>query len=67
LLRNDNSWNDAKITLAMNAGKEKTIILKETIPVFIAYFTSWVGRDGTLNFRKDIYDRDHNLLEMIIK
>ena len=66
LLRNDSSWNEEKIIEAMNAGKEQSVTLKTQIPVFIAYFTTWVGRDGLINFRKDIYDRDKNLLNMII-
>ncbi len=66
LLRTDTAWNEQKITAAMNAGKEKYVTLKQTVPVFIAYFTSWVSRDGELNFRKDIYERDNRLLEMLI-
>lgn len=66
LLRNDTAWNEQKITAAMNAGKEKYVTLKQTVPVFIVYFTAWVSRDGRLNFRKDIYERDNRLLEMII-
>jgi hypothetical protein len=31
-----------KLTQAMNSGKEKYVTLKQTLPVFIAYFTSWV-------------------------
>jgi L,D-transpeptidase YcbB len=37
------------------------------VPVFIAYFTSWVDREGRLNFRNDIYKRDGRLAEMIIE
>jgi murein L,D-transpeptidase YcbB/YkuD len=66
LLRNDTSWNEQKITAAMNGGREKYVTLKHPVPVFIAYFTSWVSRDGELNFRKDIYERDNRLLEMLI-
>jgi L,D-transpeptidase YcbB len=66
LLRNDSSWNENKIIAAMNAAKEQTVTLKQSVPVFIAYFTAWVGRDGTLNFRKDIYGRDTTLLAMIM-
>jgi murein L,D-transpeptidase YcbB/YkuD len=66
VLRNDTAWNESKITAAMNAGKEKYVTLKQTVPVFIVYFTSWVSRDGQLNFRKDIYERDNRLLEMLI-
>lgn len=68
LLRNDSSWTNHKIDSAMNAGKEKYVILKKTLPVFIVYFTAWVSsQDGKLNFRKDIYQRDGRLLEMLLK
>ncbi len=66
LLSNDSSWNIAKIQEAMNAGKEKTVTLKEPMPVFIAYFTAWVTKNGQLNVRKDIYGRDTTLLSMIM-
>ncbi len=66
LLRNDSAWTEEKITAAMNAAKERYITLKNPLPVFIAYFTSWVDRKGKLNFRKDIYQRDERLLNLII-
>jgi len=47
----------------MNAGKEKYVTLKETIPVFIGYFTAWVDRAGKLNFRDDIYGHDKEMAE----
>ena len=67
LLRNDTAWNEEKITKAMNAGIEKTVVLKKPMPVFIAYFTSWVDRSGQLNFRNDIYNRDSRLAAMIVE
>jgi L,D-transpeptidase YcbB len=67
LLRNDSAWNEPKITAAMNKGKEQYVTLKKTVPVFIAYFTAWVARDGKLNFRNDIYKRDTRLSDMILK
>lgn len=67
LLRNDSTWTEAKITAAMNAGKERTVTLKKTVPVFIAYFTAYVDHNGLLNFRKDIYNRDKRLEDMLFK
>jgi murein L,D-transpeptidase YcbB/YkuD len=67
LLRNDSTWNDVTITAAMESGREKTVILKKTTPVFIAYFTSWVDKYGKINFRKDVYNRDSRLTELIMK
>jgi L,D-transpeptidase YcbB len=66
LLRNDPNWNETSITAAMNSGKEKTVSLAKTIPVFIAYFTTWVNRSGKINFRKDVYNRDSRLAKMIL-
>jgi len=66
LLRNDSSWTKEKIQSAMESGQERTVTLKKECPVFIAYFTSWVDREGKLNFRKDIYQRDGRLLKMIL-
>ena len=65
LLRNDPSWTEQRITNAMNSGKEQYVALKQTIPVFIGYLTAWVDRQGMLNFRNDIYNRDSRLAKMI--
>lgn len=67
LLRKDSSWNEGKIADAMNSGKEQTVALEKTIPVIIAYFTAWVDRDGKINFRKDIYNRDSRLIRLIME
>jgi len=65
LLRNDPAWTEQRITDAMNSGKEQYVTLKQTIPVFIGYLTAWVDRQGSLNFRNDIYNRDSRLAKMI--
>ncbi len=67
LLRDYPQWTEEKITKAMNAGKEQYFTLKETVPVFIAYFTAWVDRQGKINFREDVYKRDSRLAEMIME
>jgi murein L,D-transpeptidase YcbB/YkuD len=66
LLRNDSSWSRQKIVTAMNAGKEQYVTLKQTVPVFIAYFTAWVDKDGKINFRDDVYGRDQRLADMML-
>jgi L,D-transpeptidase YcbB len=67
LLRDDPQWNEEKISKAMHAGKEKYVTLSQPVPVYIGYFTAWVDNQGKLNFRNDIYNRDHKLEEMLIK
>lgn len=51
-------WTDDKITEAMHAGEEKTVKLKQPLPVYIAYLTARVTPDGAVQFRKDVYDVD---------
>lgn len=66
LLRTDKTWNEEAIKAAMQSGKEKYVTLAQKLPVFITYFTAWVDRQGNLNFRDDIYDRDSRLIEMMM-
>ena len=65
LLRNDSTWTHDKIVQAMNSGKETTVTLQKTVPVFIAYFTAWVDRKGRINFRKDIYGHDARMAKVM--
>lgn len=67
LLRNDSTWTTQKIDSAMEAGKEKYVLLKgkSEIPVFIVYFTAWTDLEGKLNFRKDIYGHDQKMKERL--
>ncbi len=67
LLRNDASWNKENIKVAMNAGKEKYVNVKEPIPVFIVYLTAWVDQDGKLCFRNDVYGHDKKMKERLFK
>jgi len=61
LLRNQTNWDSAKIVKAMHSGKERFVTVKETVPVYIGYFTAWVDREGQLNFRDDIYGHDRKM------
>jgi murein L,D-transpeptidase YcbB/YkuD len=67
LLRNDSDWTPDKIAKAMNSDKETMVKLKEPCPVFIAYFTAWVDRQGKLNFRDDIYGHDARLAKALFE
>jgi murein L,D-transpeptidase YcbB/YkuD len=67
LLKDDPLWTAEKINRAMHAGKEKYVTLKNPVPVFIGYLTTWVDSQGKLNFRKDIYKRDKDLEEMLFR
>lgn len=67
MLRDDPTWTEERITRAMASGKEQYVAVKNPMPVFITYFTAWVDRQGDLNFREDIYNRDSQLLNLLMK
>lgn len=67
ILEGDTNWTPEKIDAAMNKGKESWYTLKNKIPVYIGYFTTWVDNDGTINFYKDIYERDEQLAAMLLE
>ncbi|SDT52002.1 Putative peptidoglycan binding domain-containing protein [Mucilaginibacter mallensis] len=67
LLQQRKEWTPQKINAAMHTGKEQYVTLNNKIPVFIAYLTAFVDRDGKINFRKDIYNLDGRLADMLMK
>ena len=66
LLKNDEKWDDNKIVAAMSAGTEKYVVIKNPLPVYITYLTSWVDKKGKLQFRDDVYELNEKLLKMIL-
>ena len=67
LLREDTAttWKSKTIDSCMHLKTERWVTLKKSIPVFIVYFTSWVDKNGILNFRKDIYGHDNKMSEKL--
>jgi murein L,D-transpeptidase YcbB/YkuD len=66
LLRNQPKWTEQNIKTAMSAPKENWVTLKESLPVFITYFTAWVDSEGLLNLRDDIYGHDKRLATQLL-
>ena len=54
-------WNRAAIDAGIASGVTKVINLPRKIPVAWVYLTGWVTRDGTVEFRDDVYKHDEQL------
>ena len=58
---NPAGWDRAAIDVGIAAGVTKIINLPHKIPVAWVYLTGWVTRDGTVQFRDDVYKHDEQL------
>ena len=54
-------WDRAAIDAGIAAGQTKIINLPRKMPVAWVYLTGWVTRDGTVEFRDDVYKHDEAL------
>jgi murein L,D-transpeptidase YcbB/YkuD len=57
VLRDQASWTEEKIDEAMHSGQERSVALKEPLPVYLVYFTAW-EENGTTKFGDDVYGYD---------
>jgi len=51
-------WNRQAMLSAIDKRTEKSIQLKQKMPVHLLYWTAWIDSEGILQFRDDIYGRD---------
>jgi murein L,D-transpeptidase YcbB/YkuD len=60
-------WDRKRIDAVVASGRNTVVRLKEQIPVHIAYLTAFVNKDGSVNFREDVYGRDKILADALAK
>jgi L,D-transpeptidase YcbB len=65
VLAGQSQWTPERIQAAMQAGKEQHVALKKAIPVYLVYATAWVGPDGLVDFRDDIYGHDGRQMKLL--
>ncbi len=52
----DSEWNAEVIRSQIDSGQSWEIQLDRSVPVYIVYFTTWVGDDGLTYFSDDFYN-----------
>ncbi len=64
LLANDpaSPWSEAAVRSAIATGTTREVVVNQPVPVYLLYLTAWVGDDGSMHFRRDIYGEDELLL-----
>lgn len=66
VLEMNDGWTRERIEQAVASGRRTIVTLDQPLPVHISYLTSWVNKDGSVHFRKDIYGRDAALAQALI-
>ena len=62
---NKEPWSAQKITEAITEGKTRWVGVTKPLPIYVLYWTVFFDADGKLNFRKDIYDYDTFLIDVM--
>jgi murein L,D-transpeptidase YcbB/YkuD len=65
LLKDKKGWNMDRIRRVIETRKPTSVYLTTPIPVHVTYITAWADKDGTVNFRRDIYKRDAALIKAL--
>lgn len=63
LLNDSEKWNRASIQELIATNKTRRVNLPEPMPIMLLYVTIWFDDNNTLIFKKDVYDRDRQVLE----
>lgn len=65
LLAANGDWPLDRIRQIVDSGELTKIVLKQPMPVHLAYMTAWMDRRGIVQFRPDIYGRDAELAKKL--
>jgi L,D-transpeptidase YcbB len=62
ILADNPEWPRARIDQAVRTDERVDVRLRRPIPVYWVYVTAWVGDEGMVQFRPDVYQRDQQHL-----
>jgi Uncharacterized protein conserved in bacteria len=65
LLSDTPDWVSTRIRDTMKQDKEETVRLKTPVDVMLIYLTAWTNGKDRIQFRKDVYQIDENVLEAL--
>ena len=58
VLRDQSEWTTERIEQAMQSGDERTVKLRQPLPVYLVYWTARATGDGVVQFSNDVYGID---------
>ncbi|MGV6802884.1 MAG: L,D-transpeptidase family protein, partial [Ruegeria sp.] len=51
----------------LNTGRETKVVLKKPVPIHLTYRTAYIGSQGEVEYRRDVYGRDLKIWEALQK
>lgn len=58
LLGQNDGWDQERVDKMKETGKRADVRLASRVPLHFVYITAWATKDGTIHFRRDLYNRD---------
>lgn len=57
-LLKDQNWDSRAIHTTIDRAQTRAVSLKNPVPIYLMYWTTWVDENGLLQTRDDVYKRD---------
>lgn len=67
ILQHKDGWSEDLYYKAFESKKMKDVFVTQTIPIYIVYYTVWIGDNGQLVYSNDLYGYDNELIKMLSK
>lgn len=67
LLKDKDGWSEGKTRNILNSYRKTDISIPNKVPVYIFYYTVWVGDNGRIVYGNDIYNYDSKLINELRK
>lgn len=67
VLKNRRNWDESKMQDILKTGEVTDIYTSEKIPVYLLYYTVWLGAEGQVVYGQDIYGYDQRMIEALEK
>ncbi len=67
VLEKKGGWDQRQFNVVMSEDKTRDIYTDENMPVYIMYYTVWLGDNDRVNYGIDVYGRDKKLLQLLEK
>ncbi len=67
ILRGKAGWSTEKRDGVLRKPKTSNIYTQEKMPVYLLYYTAWLGSNGQIVYGQDIYENDKKLMQALEK